>query len=149
MTRALLGRQSESRAQTNIDFLIGIVVFLIAVTFVLGFLPELFAPYADEEKPLVAHRVETTLVDSQLGQQDATGVLDKSSTDSFFDTDPHDAVGISTQYAVNVTLRKQGNDRELINATGPLVPQNQRSVASAHRTVLYDGTLATLEVKVW
>jgi hypothetical protein len=107
---------SRSRGQTNIDFVVGIVVFLLAVSFVVAAVPQLLAPYENQETPVVAERVASTLADSLLVDGDEPGTLDTECTGVFFDVPGAtgcsfggatltERVGVEPTYRVNVTLR--------------------------------------------
>lgn len=176
MTQA--DRCRTGRGQTNVDFLVGIVVFLLAVTFVVGAVPQLLVPYDDQETPLVAERTAATVADSLLAVDGTVGVLDVSCTGAFFvgtnDTGcPFDAdaplerrVGVDGSYRVNVTVEwnvtgdptpetlcYNGGDVGACGSgrlvAGPATPDRLRSVAVARRTVRLDTRSAVVEVRVW
>ncbi|AFK21386.1 hypothetical protein E6P09_16590 (plasmid) [Haloferax mediterranei ATCC 33500] len=168
----------ENRGQTNIDFVLGIVVFLFAFSFVIAAMPQLLAPYDDQETPLVAERVSSTLADSLLVAEGDPGFLSVECTGAFFvgtggsgcpfsTSDPlSDQVGVDQTYQVNATLQWNVSgdaDTEVLCynggdvgacgsdplTVGPAVPQEQRSVAVERRTVMVDDQPAILEVRVW
>lgn len=107
----------HDRGQTTIDFLVGIGVFMVTFGFVVGFIPSVVAPFADnQEPPVVADRVVSTLTDDLLASQ-SSGVLNTSCTLAFFDdslsssecsfdnsNDLTDRVGITSRYRLNISL---------------------------------------------
>lgn len=106
------------RAQTGIDFLIGMGVFLLTVGFIVGFVPGMFAPFTgDQQQQLVADRTADALVHGLLAG-DGPSVLDTACTVAFFgvdndatcpfdESDPvRDRVGFPAQYELNVTLER-------------------------------------------
>ncbi len=66
-SRSHAGIQSgrTERAQTQIDFAVGAGVFLLALAFVIGFVPSLFEPFstAESASPIVSDRVAAGTVD--------------------------------------------------------------------------------------
>jgi hypothetical protein len=160
-----------------VDFVVAIGVFLLTVGFVVAFVPQLTAPYQEQEDPAVAQRVTSGLADNLLAG-DAPSTLDEACTVAFFtqsgaggcpfDTSNAltDQVGVGPRYRVNVTLERDvTGDAELdvlcansgsIGACGsdplrigPPTPADRRSVASSRRAVTVDGRDAVLEVTVW
>ena len=96
------------RGQTLPDFAVGIAVFLIAVTFVSMFVPQLVSPFEEREQTVVADRVTNSLGGEVLVDRDAPSKLNESSTRTFFDRDEDDALdrlGIAPRYSLNVTVR--------------------------------------------
>lgn len=109
------------RAQTGVDFAIAMGIFLVAVTVVIAFLPEMIEPFSTNptENPLVADRVANQLIDFQLAGP-SPGVLDTTCTLYFFNTteDPtpcpsfnstdslNDKLGIDDAINVNVTIEQ-------------------------------------------
>jgi hypothetical protein len=169
---------TRDRGQTNLDFLLGIVVFFLALSFVVASTPQLIAQYDEQETPLVAERVSTTLAESLLVGTGAPGTLDVECTGAFFAGSAGagcpfstgdsltDVVGVHETYSVNATLRwdvtgdaepdllcYNGGDVGACGtdrlAVGPDVPQAHRSAATERRTVLVGDQPAVLEVRVW
>lgn len=157
----------SDRGQTNVDFVVGIALFLGIVIFVLGFLPTLTAPYQDQEASIVVDRAADTVAGPLLGAPSSPSALDEECAIAFFENESGGAscsfepapieaqLGIESTYAVNVTLEARappsGNDSEVDSLNrGPPVPTDSRSVASASRAVtLDDGSSAVIEVRVW
>ena len=171
---------SGARGQTLPDFAVGIAVFLVAITFVSVFVPQLIVPFDDQERPVVVERLATDLATEGLVENGSSDALNETATHAFFDRNESDALdrfGVSPWYSLNVTLRDSpgrdpdsavlcaggagdfwittcdpGGDRF---AVGPSVPERDRSVATARRTVFAvnastDHTkYVILEVQVW
>lgn len=109
--------RNRDRGQTNIDFVVGIVVFILALSFVVAATPQLLAPYEDQETLIVAERVTSTLADSLLADRRDPGHLDIDCIGAFFRTtaapcptfdateSTTDRIGVEATYRVNVTLQ--------------------------------------------
>jgi hypothetical protein len=168
-----------TRGQTTVDYAVGIGLFLLAVAFVFAVLPGLVSPYATQSgQPTVADRTAEQLSDDVIGRTDAPGVLNETCTERLFNdtmapgscdfpnvvdnrTDNENltaAVGISNYTYLNVTIVKNGSVTTLNTsrgtnrtrlAVGRPVPRGAVRVASARRTVLLNGTVQELRVRVW
>lgn len=81
-------RPTERRGQTTLDFAIGVSVFLVAVAFVLAFVPGMVQPFEanTQEEMAVADRVATQLATGSLGGTDPY-VVDAGCTVDFFRQD--------------------------------------------------------------
>lgn len=166
---------SSDRAQMLPDFVIGIAIFLVTITFIVGFIPQITAPYQEQEKPVVAERIADDVSGALLGEPGARSRLNTDCTLAFFaqsdaascpfDTTNalNEQLGVSDRYSVRISLVDTGQDAEVLCAdggsiepcgtdplaVGPSVPQDGRSVVTAHRAVHVDGRVAVLEVRVW
>lgn len=111
------GSQTNARAQTTLDFAVGISLFLLTLSFVFVFVPGMLDPFADTtqvETPAV-NRVAEELTTRTLGDADEPYVLDKQCTIEFFTDTTADCnfngkttaerVGIVSWRPVNVTIR--------------------------------------------
>ena len=78
-------RPSGERAQTTIDFAIGIGLFLLVVAFVVAFVPTIFTPFQSTQGPQTADRIATSLSTDRLGDPSNPYVLNATCTDGFFD----------------------------------------------------------------
>ena len=157
------------RAQTTIDFLVGMSVFLMTVAFVIAFLPSVFEPFtaADEGNTLAADRTAALLAEHLLADPATPTVLDATCTAEFFSetddgmigdcrfthdaTDLEAALGVGPATAVNVTVEEGGTVHAVDGvelSAGP-TPPNSESVVSARRVVLLDGEERDLFVRVW
>lgn len=111
------------RAQTTLDFAIGISIFLAVVLFTFGFIPTLLDPFdvTAQERPVQAERAADSLSQGMLGSPENPHVLDRYCTVEFFNTsgdgpdecryngtsiDERLGFGIATNS--NVTLRQGG-----------------------------------------
>ncbi len=110
----------DERGQTAVDFGIAMGIFLIAVTTVVAFLPEMIEPFSRNptENPLVADRVANQLTDYQLSGS-TPGVLNTTCTLYFFQDDDvgpcssfdgtdslQDKLGVADTVRVNVTVEE-------------------------------------------
>ena len=166
------------RGQTLPDFAVGITIFLLTLTFIAVFVPQMTLPFEDQEQSAVAERIGSDLSKNLLAERDRPSMLNESCTIAFFDREAGtdcpfeeealtDQLGVNPTYSVNVTLRNASSDAwgsetlcdeggsiEDCNggsklAIGPSVPQNDRSVSTARVGVFTEKTDAVLEVRVW
>lgn len=111
------------RAQTTIDFAIGVVLFVVTVSFVATFIPGMFEPFSGggQENTVVGDRVASDLATSLLVESTDDGsidayVLDQTCATAFFaGTSPTacafdgsslaERVGIDPARGLNVTVR--------------------------------------------
>lgn len=75
------------RAQTQLDFAIGVSIFLIVVAFVLSFVPAMLQPFesSTQQETSAANRVADQLVGGTLGDPGEPYVLDRECTIVFFE----------------------------------------------------------------
>lgn len=116
------------RAQTTLDFAIGISVFLVAITFVFGFVPGMLQPFADSgtDATTLSNRIGNQLAGGTLAEPGEAPVLDIECTLEFFRADPTgtpscpfdqsvvvsgqrdaafvDRLGVSDRHNLNVTI---------------------------------------------
>lgn len=118
---------SDARGQTLPDFTVGVALFLLVISFVVLFVPQLSLPYADQEQAVVVERAAADLEGTLLANESA-GHLDEHCTLVFFnetvdENDPAcpfdssapvtEQLGIAPTYSLNVTLRDvPGDDPE-------------------------------------
>ncbi|TKX59036.1 hypothetical protein EXE44_05695 [Halorubrum sp. SS7] len=156
---------SADRAQTVLDFVVGMSVFLVAVGFTFAFVPSLLEPYAVGEGAtvIVAERGAARLAESSLAGAGSTATLSHACTLAFFDgTDPataaaesgcdwaanaddlHAELGVDDFRGLNLTVTRNGTVRTLDpgGAAVPMragpAPPRDRSVAAASRIVAID-----------
>ena len=82
------GPDRSDRAQTALDFAAAMGVFLLALAFVLAFIPSMFAPFFDAGagSELRGDRAAATLVEAELVEEPGSpAVLDPDAIESFFD----------------------------------------------------------------
>lgn len=165
------GSREGERGQTTIDFAVGASVFLIVVAFVFMFVPGMYQPFTGTgTNALVANRVADQLSNDLLGSPGQPAVLNTTCTVEFFDGDgsvgtcrySHDdahlrrAFNLSAGTSVNVTVESSSGiatanapgQSETTLAAGE-APSNARSVTSAERVVLLNGTTYRMHVRVW
>jgi hypothetical protein len=133
-------RRLKDRAQTTLDFAIGVSVFLAIVVFVFAFVPGILEPFnlSGEADSALADRVASDLSQAKLGNASEPYVLDSSCAVQFFDEangppshcnygggDLNERLGISNIHNLNVTLAGTfaGPDGELAcwNSDGKIV----------------------------
>jgi hypothetical protein len=154
-------------AQTNVDFLIGMAVFLLSVGFVFGLIPTVFEPFSVDggSGALVADRGGARLAEDALGDPGNPAVLNATCTEAFFaganpipdgcrygTTDVDEALAVPAGSRVNVTIEDGGGLRTLDGTTlaaGPEPPSRSDSVVVARRVVHLDGETSKLFVRVW
>lgn len=75
------------RAQTTLDFVIGVTVFLTVILFAFSFVPGILEPFelGNDEHPKLSDRVADSLAEEKLGSPDNPYVLDRYCTVAFFD----------------------------------------------------------------
>ena len=163
------GSPRSGRAQTTIDYAVGVSVFLLVVAFVFGFVPSLISPFTDDatDAVVVADRAADRLTGDLLVADPARpSVLDADCTVGFFDdsltpadcrygpnaSDLDGALGIgSPTRSVNVTLVDGTGSRTLDGtelAAGP-EPARGADVSVSRRAVLLDDRDWTVFVRVW
>jgi len=93
----------DGRAQTTLDFAVGMSVFLLTVAFVLSFTPNIVAPFSESgtEDTVTANRVASQLVEGTLADPDRPYVLDKACTTAFFV--PENSDGLINDEDLNAT----------------------------------------------
>jgi len=98
------------RGQTNIDFAIGMSLFLVTVSFVFLFVPTVFSPFeVTQSQPIAANRAATRLVDTLLAGSDP-GTLAPACTIGFFAEDPSDSsIGVDTPGCVYDSTQSLGD----------------------------------------
>ena len=74
------------RAQTTLDFAIGIAIFIAVLLFTFAFVPGILEPFEiqGEEEPALSDRVAETLAADMLGSPENPYVLDRYCTVAFF-----------------------------------------------------------------
>lgn len=166
----------DTRGQTLPDFAVGIAVFLITVTFVSVFVPQMVLPFEDQEQSVVADRITSGLGNDELTEPGTPSELNESATRAFFDFDENEALdrlGVPSWYSLNVTIRdapSHGPDSAVLCAVddpssdewigecesgadrfaiGRPAPTDDRSVSTSRRALFADDTGVVLEVRVW
>ncbi|MDR5657019.1 hypothetical protein RH831_07465 [Halodesulfurarchaeum sp. HSR-GB] len=141
----------NDRGQSTLDFLLGIVLFLLAVTMVVGFVPGMLDPFVTgtEGHPVTADRAVSTLTSDKLATGESPYVTTRErvwavindSTEAELAT----ALGVGNGARLNVTVT---NRTAPVEQVGP-VPPDTGSVTTAHRVISIDGQAATVTLRVW
>lgn len=109
------------RAQTTIDFIIGIGVFMLVVGFVLGVIPGMVDPFSDsQETTLVADRLATQVSEGMLAEPDRPTVLNETCTFAFFNDTLGDGAICPVPFDENesdLATRLGVQDRQTINVS--------------------------------
>jgi hypothetical protein len=107
------------RAQTTLDFAIGITIFLAVVMFVFGFVPGILEPFdtTGQERPAQSDRIANSLSQGMLGDPAEPYVLDRHCTVEFFNDSTaapaecnysgstiHEYLNLSERTDINITL---------------------------------------------
>jgi len=157
---------SGDRAQTVLDFVVGMSVFLVAVGFTFAFVPSLLEPYAVGEGAtvIVAERGAARLAESSLaGAAGSTASLSHGCTLAFFAggdsttaadesdcgwtanaSDLHAELGVDDLRGLNVTVTQNGTAASLDSESGVVTmragpaPPRSESVSAASRIVTID-----------
>jgi len=159
------------RAQTAIDYGIGVGVFLLVVAFVFAFMPSMFAPFTSTsgDELVVADRSADYLTSDLLIEEAGRSVvLNATCTEAFFDTagsDPagcrfdEDAANLESALGVerpgvrlNVTVRNGSSGVRELDGTRLVAggrPGPSADVLVARRSVLLDGEQNRVVVRVW
>ena len=177
--RTRAGRTTGGRrAQTTLDFAVGMGVFLLTVVFVISFAPTMFDPFAGGTgtKLVVADRAATTLSGDLLASSTAepsvlsagcvAGVFDSDQTrvDSSCRADIEDVDDLDRMLSLdgrnaNVTIHDLGepaSNRTELEFDGQDIELQRETggsvpndAAVATRTVSIDGDRYRLTVRVW
>lgn len=108
------------RGQTAVDFAIAMGIFLLGLTIVMVFIPNITQPFTGaQENPLLADRLASQLSNHLLGEPATPSVLDTTCTVWFFNNTPgdpcanfdtadplEDQLGVESTRFVNVTLEQ-------------------------------------------
>lgn len=159
------------RGQTTLDFAIGAGVFLIAIAFVMAFVPGMFVPFDANTGTLSADRAADSLANDLLGSPSQPGVVNTTCTAAFFNqttgnpvaidvdtecrfgsgaTEPGEVFGVSDR--INVTI--EDFDGTVVEYSGSTLsagkdPSAGASVSTVRRTIMFDGDSKRLVVRVW
>lgn len=162
---------TPDRAQTTIDYAVGVSVFLLVVAFVFAFVPSLVGPFTgdDTSSVVVADRAADRLAGDLLVQTPThPSALNTTCTVAFFETTGPDLTGVcrydtdagdlsgalgieSPATNLNVTVTDGASVLTIDGtqlAAGPS-PARGNEVSAARRSVLVDERKRTLVVRVW
>lgn len=166
-------------AQTSLDFLVGVTIFLLAFIFVYSFIPGMFAPFNSnsDELTMTADRVAAMLVEVNLSQGSTgaklPGIINNSLLTSFTskltgsdNLNFRKSLGLirngNDVYNLEIVVEKQGAPQEIYSNGETLgytnVGQSRRFVFirdpskwDPNKTdyTNYPGIMATITVRVW
>ena len=167
MTAVRSAWPDSPRAQTTLDFAIGAGVFLVAIAFVVAFVPGMFVPFDADTGTITADRVADSAAKDLLGDPAEPGALDTACTVGFFEqmnggggaedcrfdqdaSTPGAVFGVDDR--LNITIEER--DGTVIEKDGQLLaagsdPATAESVSTVRRTVLFDEGSKRLVVRVW
>ena len=139
----------SDRGQSTLDFLLGTVVFLLAVVFVVSVVPTMLDPFVtgSESQPLVADRAIETLVEDELGAA-GSGTVDQERVVAVFDRSPsalRTDLGVPETVGLNATVQNRSGT---VKSVGP-TPPDRSSVTAARRAISVSGSPANVTVRVW
>lgn len=166
---------APDRGQTTVDFAIGMGIFLLVTTFVVTFVPDIFAPFQGSSAVGTADRVAASLATNRLGDPGTPHVLNATCTAGFFSglqggtgapttcrfdtdaTEPAAVFGLPAGTSLNLTVEsldgvvatgEYPDGTSVTLAAGPTPPDKQ-SVTSGRRVVSIDGESYRLVARVW
>jgi hypothetical protein len=156
----------DNSGQMHMDYLIGIAIFLVSITFVFSYTAGLFTPFQSnsDEVTLIADRVATNIVEQNMsvGRPGATNLLNETKVNDFFDHTHNDyqstlnLVGMNgtyLRYNLNITL-ENSTTGAVINSAGESLP-SQGNIGQTIRVVQLrnettgNTSQAILAVRVW
>ena len=137
------------RGQSTLDFLLGTVVFLLAVVFVVAVVPTMLDPFVtgSESHPLVADRAVDTVVENELGAG-GSGTVSQERVETVFtrsESQLRTDLAIPEEVRLNATVRNRSGTA---HSVGP-APPDRVSVTAARRVVTVSGSPANVTVQVW
>ena len=151
---------TDARAQTTVDYAVGMGLFLVVVAFVFAFVPTMLDPFAGEQGgSLVADRAATQLSSDLLGDPATPYALDQECVADFFkgsagDSIPSqcgydtrsldDALGVDPTVGLNVTLERGG-----VTVYSAGSPATGNDAVTAQRFVTIDDRAHRLYVRAW
>lgn len=141
----------NDRGQSTLDFLLGAVIFLLAVIVVVAAVPGMIDPFVSggESHPIVADRAVTNLAtDTLTDSPENPYVLSQDKVDTTFgmtEAGLKETLGVPSSVTMNVTLT---NGAGPIREFGP-APPSSRSITAAWRVAEYQGNPANITVRVW
>ncbi|WP_049970453.1 DUF7287 family protein [Haladaptatus cibarius] len=151
----------DDRGQTLNDYVVGISIFLLTVTFVVAFLPTVFAPFTapiDDATTARADRGAGHLVET-LSSPETPNVLNESRTAAFFQNNPESDdlrvnLGFPATARANVSIVDPDTNRVVAVGSPAVVttagdPLDGQPTAASSRTVVIGDDAYRLTVRVW
>ena len=138
------------RGQSTLDFLLGTVVFLVAVMVVVAVVPGMLEPFStgSEANPVIADRAVNSLLADELSDPGSPYSTTDAQVSAVFDRSEAELsqdLGVPDTASLNATITNQSGR---LGAVGP-TPPDTTSVTAAWRVVTYEGAPANVTVKVW
>ena len=165
--RLQAGTSGENRGQTLIDYIAGVAVFFVTITFILGLLPSFVTPYQSDvagQDTAQAERIAEQLV-TNVSVEGSPGRLNVSQLETILSlpgTDVATRYGLRDHRNVNITVNYLNGSGFVRNATAPgginltsSVTYEGQTSATAVRIVTLNNESATcspacrLLVRVW
>lgn len=140
------------RGQTTLDYLVGVTIFLLTIAFIFAFIPASFEPLDTDwgVQAMESDRAISHLAGAELAKSPQKPfILDQEKTDTFFsksDADLAEDIGLPGTAQANLTI--QTNESTVIYRRGEPLPAS-RSVVTAKRSVLLEGSQYRLVIRVW
>ncbi len=154
----------DSKGQMQIDYIIGISIFLSTIIFVFSYTSGLFIPFQSnsDEITLIADRIATNIVEQTLSAQEPQNInlLNGRKVSNFFSDmsgnykgilDIYGLNGTYLNYDLNVTI---GNQTSILYSGGKELP-DYNNIGQTKRIVMLrnettgNTLMAVLSVRVW
>ncbi len=147
----------NQRAQTTLDFMIGMGVFLFAILFLIGVIPSIIDPFSGgQATPLVADRVASEVAEGMLVEPGTSSVLNETCTYAFFnfslgkgtgcvvpfdeqENDLSTRLTIDDRYSINISIR-----RNVSGGAGPDILCTNGDRVSSCGSIVADETRFTI-----
>jgi len=154
----------DNRGQMQIDYIIGISIFLTTIIFVFSYTSGLFLPFESnsDEITLIADRISTNIVEQELSAQKPGNInlLDGTKVATFFTEINGNYDGILNFYGLNSTYLRYDmnvtieNENSTIYAGGKQLPEYS-NIAQTKRVIMLrnettgNSSISVLSVRVW
>ena len=138
------------RGQSTLDFLLGTVIFLLAVVVVVAVVPGMLDPFATgtESHPVAADRAVSTLVTDEFSEPTSPYLATSDRVSAVFERDVstlETELALPSTAQLNVTFVTGAGMLESVGET----PPSSASVTTAWRVVSFEGAPANVTVRVW
>ncbi|ETA68273.1 hypothetical protein MettiDRAFT_1731 [Methanolobus tindarius DSM 2278] len=148
----------------QIDYIIGISIFLTSIIFLFSYTSGLFLPFQSnsDEITLIADRISTNIVEQELSAREPghITILDGKKVSTFFSEINSNYGGILNFYGLNGTYLRYDmnvtieNETSILYSGGKQLPQYSNIAQTKRVIMLKDETtenssVAVLSVRVW
>ena len=148
----------------QIDYIIGISIFLTSIIFLFSYTSGLFLPFQSnsDEITLIADRISTNIVEQELSAREPghITILDGKEVSTFFSEINGNYDGILNYYGLNGTYLRYDmnvtieNETSILYSGGKQLPQYSNIAQTKRVIMLKDETtgnssVAVLSVRVW